>query len=147
MEDSTGEPYPGHFEKCRCYDSGAGTCHHVEFNTLTARAEAREKALADRIEVLETECRESLTERDAARTEALTCLEARRKALVRSEEVIMGLQAERDALAATVKELLGCLASADWDSHEMDDARRLLESWKSDEAEFLRHKPDFHLYA
>ncbi len=27
------------------------------------------------------------------------------------------------------------------------DTRRLLESWKSDEAEFLRFKPDFHLYA
>ena len=41
------------------------------------------------------------------------------------------MKAERDALAATVKELLGCLASADWDSHEMDDARRLLESLSS----------------
>ena len=27
------------------------------------------------------------------------------------------------------------------------DTRLLLESWKGDEAEFLRHKPDFHLYA
>ena len=53
------------------------------------------------------------------------------RALAETKARAEAAERERDALAATVKELLGCLASADWDSHEMDDARRLLESLSS----------------